>query len=45
MISIARTFGAPTRVPAGKVAANKSKESWPGRSVPLTPLTMCMMWL
>ena len=45
MISMARTFGAPTSVPAGNVAANKSKASWPGASRPFTPLTMCMMWL
>ena len=35
MISMARTFGAPTSVPAGKVAANRSKASLPGASSPL----------
>ena len=33
MISMARTFGAPTRVPAGKVAANRSNASMPGANL------------
>jgi hypothetical protein len=45
MISIARTFGAPTSVPAGNAAANRSKASRPGASSPCTPLTMCITWL
>ena len=34
MICMARTLGAPTRVPAGKVAANRSKASRPAREPP-----------
>ena len=42
MISIARTFGAPDRVPAGNVARNRSSQSRPARSLPVTWDTMCM---
>ena len=44
MISIARTFGAPERVPAGKVARSRSSQSSPGRSSPCTFETMCITW-
>ena len=42
MISMARIFGAPLTVPAGKVARTRSKASTPGRSRPSTCETMCM---
>ncbi len=43
MISIARTFGAPVSVPAGKVARSTSRLVMPsGRSRPSTLLTMCI---
>ena len=45
MICIARTFGAPLTVPAGKQARMSSTESTPGLSLPTTLLTMCMTWL
>ena len=45
MISIARTFGAPTSVPAGKRGREQVELVRPGASRPLTPLTMCMTWL
>lgn len=41
MISIARSLGAPERVPAGKIARAASKESHPSRSVPRTVVSMC----
>ncbi len=41
MISMARTFGAPLSVPAGKVARNTSRLLMPSFSVPSTELTMC----
>ena len=41
MISIARTFGAPDSVPAGKVALSTSRFDRPGLSVPSTLETMC----
>ncbi len=44
MISIARTFGAPVTVPAGKHARNTSIAESPSRSRPSTWLTMCMTW-
>ena len=42
MTSIARTFGAPETVPAGKVARSKSTASLSGRIFPRTFETMCM---
>ena len=44
MISIARTFGAPDRVPAGNVAARASNPVRPGARSPTTVETMCMTW-
>src|SRR3972149_3660024 len=37
MICIARTFGAPETVPAGKVARRRAKPSRPGESSPAPP--------
>ncbi len=45
MISIALTFGAPDRVPAGKVARSTSIGPFPSASWPDTCDVMCMMWL
>jgi hypothetical protein len=45
MICIARTFGAPDSVPAGKPAISASSASRSGRSRPTTFETMCMTWL
>lgn len=45
MISMARTFGAPDSVPAGKQAASTSSASWSSRSRPTTVDSMCMTWL
>ena len=45
MICIARTFGAPETVPAGKPASIASITSWPAARRPLTLETMCMTWL
>ena len=45
MISIARTFGAPVRVPAGNVARVASKASASAASVPVTVDSMCWTWL
>ena len=42
MISIARIFGAPLKVPAGKVARTTSPARCPGRMVPRMFETMCM---
>ena len=44
MISIARTLGAPERVPAGRVARSTSIGPNSGRSLPLTWLTMWSTW-
>ena len=44
MISMARTFGAPLTVPAGKVARSTAIASRPGLSLPSTLETMCMTW-
>ena len=41
MISIARIFGAPESVPAGKIARVASKASESSCSVPVTVLSMC----
>ena len=46
MISMARTFGAPDSVPAGKRrGAARRTPSAPARSSPTTVETMCMTWL
>ena len=45
MISIARIFGAPDTVPAGKHARSASKAVASGSSFPLTLLVICMTWL
>ena len=45
MISIARTFGAPLTVPAGRVARKTSIAVLPGTSAPLTCDVRCMTWL
>ena len=45
MSSMARTFGAPDRVPAGNVAVRTSTGSASGRSLPVTVDTMCRTWL
>ena len=45
MICIARTFGAPETVPAGKPATRASSASYFGSSSPSTLETMCMTWL
>ena len=42
--SIARTFGAPDKVPAGKVARNTSRLLMPVFSVPSTFETICWTW-
>ena len=42
MICIARTFGAPVTVPAGKLARSTSSASSPGAMRPSTFETMCM---
>jgi hypothetical protein len=42
MISIARTFGAPDRVPAGSTERSASTAVTPARSVPATEETMWM---
>ena len=42
MISIARTFGAPLTVPAGKAARSTSMLVSPSLSVPSTFDTMCI---
>ena len=42
MISIARIFGAPVSVPAGKVARSTSRLVMPAFSRPSTLLTMCI---
>ena len=42
MISIARTFGAPLTVPAGKAARSTSMLVSPGFSTPSTLDTMCI---
>ncbi len=45
MISMARTFGAPDSVPAGRVARSTSIGPLPGASRPDTWEVRCMMWL
>ena len=45
MISIARTFGAPDSVPAGKPPARASRASSPSRNLPSTLDDMCITWL
>ena len=45
MISMARGFGAPESVPAGKVAVSTSNAVSPSATVPTTVDTMCMTWL
>ena len=42
MACMARTLGAPERVPAGKTERTASKASRSGRSRPSTSETMCM---
>ena len=42
MISMARTFGAPVTVPAGKHALSVSNASQPSRNVPNTLETICI---
>ncbi len=44
MICIARGFGAPERVPAGKQAVRTSKAVRPGATRPVTVETMCITW-
>jgi hypothetical protein len=45
MICMARTFGAPETVPAGKPATRASSASKDGSSRPSTFETMCITWL
>ena len=45
MISMARTLGAPDRVPAGRVARSTSIGPLPGARLPETWEVRCMMWL
>ena len=45
MSSMARTFGAPVRVPAGKHAATASSACLPSARSPETVDTRCMTWL
>ncbi len=45
MICIARTLGAPDRVPAGSTERSASSAPTSGRSVPVTLETMCITWL
>ena len=45
MISMARTFGAPESVPAGRVARRTSIGPLSSASSPDTCDVMCMMWL
>ena len=45
MICMARTLGAPERVPAGRVARSTSMGPSPGRRRPDTWEVRCMMWL
>ena len=45
MISMARTFGAPDKVPAGNAARSASVARMPSASSPTTLLSMCMTWL
>ena len=45
MISIARTFGAPLTVPAGRVARNTSIGPSPSRRSPDTCEVRCITWL
>jgi hypothetical protein len=42
MISIARIFGAPETVPAGKQAVSASNAVWSRLNLPVTFETMCM---
>ena len=42
MICIARTFGAPESVPAGRMLRRASMGLTPSRSVPETDETMCI---
>ena len=44
MICIARTFGAPETVPAGKQARKRSNGDTPSRSSPTTSETRCETW-
>ena len=44
MICIARTFGAPESVPAGRIARSASIGPTSGRSRPATEETMCIRW-
>ena len=44
MICIARTFGAPETVPAGKQARSRSNGRTPSRSSPTTSETRCVTW-
>jgi hypothetical protein len=45
MISIARGFGAPESVPAGKQAVTASNALQSSRRRPVTVETRCMTWL
>ena len=45
MISMARTFGAPETVPAGRQACKASNAVLPGASWPSTFEVMCITWL
>ena len=45
MISIARTLGAPDKVPAGKAASTTSRAEWSSAIWPATVDSRCMMWL
>ena len=42
---MARIFGAPETVPAGKQERKASKQSFPSSSMPVTVEVMCMTWL
>lgn len=42
MISMARIFGAPDSVPAGRIARSASIALSPSRNCPVTLDTMCM---
>jgi hypothetical protein len=44
MISIARIFGAPERVPSGSVARSASIAPQSARRRPVTVETMCITW-
>ena len=45
MICMARIFGAPVTVPAGKAARSASVADTPGANSPVTVDTRCITWL